>query len=182
MLEKESCSSEHNASLLGENSRKCMFAHVCECVCVCMVCVCVCVHGVCVCVCVCVCMVCVCVCVFLALPFLAGSWPVASRCLLTSSSCVLGRQGWYLLYSMVYSPFPWSTHNQERKHTHTCTHAHTPTYTHTHTHARTHTPTYTHTHMHARTHPRTCTHARTHTRVALALAFSRATGTHLTVH
>lgn len=39
--------------------------------------------------------------------FFAGSWPVASKYLWMSSSCVAGRQGWYLLYSMVYSPFPW---------------------------------------------------------------------------
>lgn len=43
---------------------------------------------------------------FLALPFLAGSLPVASRYLLMISSWVLAEQGWYLEYSMVYSPFP----------------------------------------------------------------------------
>lgn len=42
----------------------------------------------------------------LALPFLAGSLPVASRYLLMISSWVLAEQGWYLEYSMVYSPFP----------------------------------------------------------------------------
>lgn len=43
----------------------------------------------------------------LALPFFAGSRPVASRYLLIISSWVLGKHGWYLLYSIVYSPFPW---------------------------------------------------------------------------
>lgn len=43
---------------------------------------------------------------FFHLFFFVGSWPVASKYLWMSSSCVLGRQGWYLLYSMVYSPFP----------------------------------------------------------------------------
>lgn len=42
----------------------------------------------------------------LALPFLAGSLPVASRYLLIISSWVLAEHGWYLEYSMVYSPFP----------------------------------------------------------------------------
>lgn len=37
----------------------------------------------------------------------AGSCPVASKYLWMRSSCEAGRQGWYLLYSMVYSPFPW---------------------------------------------------------------------------
>lgn len=35
-------------------------------------------------------------CQFLALPFLAGSCPVASRYLWWSSSCVLGEHGLYL--------------------------------------------------------------------------------------
>lgn len=39
--------------------------------------------------------------------FLAGSCPVDSKYLWTRSSCVAGRQAWYLLYSMVYSPFPY---------------------------------------------------------------------------
>lgn len=56
-----------------------------------------------------------CVLQFLYLLFLAGSCPVASKCLLTSSSCTEGRQGWYLLYSMVYSPLPW-THTHTRQH------------------------------------------------------------------
>lgn len=42
----------------------------------------------------------------LALPFFAGSRPVASRYLLIISSWVLGEHGWYLQYSIVYSPFP----------------------------------------------------------------------------
>ena len=29
--------------------------------------------------------------------FLTGSWPVLSKYLWTSASCVAGRQGWYLL-------------------------------------------------------------------------------------
>lgn len=43
--------------------------------------------------------------------FFAGSCPVASKYLWMSSSWVTGRQGWYLLYSMVYSPFPWLNTN-----------------------------------------------------------------------
>lgn len=49
----------------------------------------------------------VCVAQFFHLPFFAGNCPVASRYLLTRSSCTEGRQGWYLLYSIVYSPFPY---------------------------------------------------------------------------
>lgn len=50
----------------------------------------------------------------LALPFFAGSRPVASRYLLIISSWVLGKHGWYLQYSIVYSPFPcsWQKNSQ----------------------------------------------------------------------
>lgn len=49
---------------------------------------------------------------FFHLPFFAGNCPVASRYLFTRSSWTDGRQGWYRLYSIVYSPFPYGNNRK----------------------------------------------------------------------